>query len=146
MFLFEAAKHAVDVWVFQQRREQLPHLGGHMLEVVIHGDHHIARGVRQAAQRSLGLALVVHQVKPLYLRVCAGKGRYDLPGVVGGAVVDKDDLVLAALRAQCVRNGSREIPKPAPGPVDGNHHRYPSEGVPLLAGRWSGRRVGAERP
>src|SRR5690348_9224668 len=98
-----------------------------MLEVVVHRDHDVARGVGQAAERRPGLALVVHEVKPLHLRVRAGERAYDLPRVVGRAVVDEDDLVVARLRTQCICDRSSEIPEPAPGAVDGNDDRYPSE-------------------
>ena len=68
-------------------------LVGRVLEVSVHGDDHIALSLLKTAVESRALTVVAPELDSLDVAVLLRQLLDDVPGVVSGTVVDKDDLV-----------------------------------------------------
>jgi hypothetical protein len=77
-----------DIVALGQLGEQLRHLIGWMLEVVVHGDDDRVASSTNSRQQCVVLAVVAHQVDAIYRRLALHQGADDLPTLVTTPVVD----------------------------------------------------------
>ena len=94
-FLF-VARHEV-VALVNDHAVEGGNLVGRVLQVGVHGDNHVALGLVEAAIEGRTLAVVASELDAVHVPVLACEPLDDLPGAVGGAVVDEDNFVGVAV-------------------------------------------------
>ena len=90
--LLLVSRHEV-VAVFGYHLVEAGYLVGRVLQVGVHGDDHVAAGFLEPAIESGALAVIAAELYGVYVRVLGRELLYDLPRVVGGAIVDEDNLI-----------------------------------------------------
>ena len=90
--LLLVSRHEV-VAVFGYHLVEAGYLVGRVLQVGVHGDDHVAAGFLEPAIEGGALAVIAAELYGVYVRVLGRELLYDLPRVVGGAIVDEDNLI-----------------------------------------------------
>ena len=132
--------------------DELVQIGRIVLEIRVHGDDDLALRALETGRQAHRLAEVRAQADTADARIFAVQLGDDLPGVVGAAVVDEDELVADAARLEAVAHPVRQLGQ-AFGLVeagDDDRHERDGDGEPTarlerelgLEGR---RRLGHQR-
>src|SRR5581483_1527712 len=119
----EAAVNEVEV-ARLQGVEQHRNLFGQVLEVVVHGDDHIAPRMAEAAHQRVVLTEIPHELNRGHdPRITLVQPLHDSPRLVGAAVVNENDLELSAPGRQHLDDAAYELLQRAGRAVHRNNHR-----------------------
>ena len=92
--LFDLRRAINDIESLFQLFEQSRDFFGWLLQIVIHRHDYIVFCRANAAEQSIMLAIVAHEIEATHRRVARGEFGDYVPASVPAAVVDQDDLVL----------------------------------------------------
>lgn len=120
-FLFETADH--EIVTFHETLGQLADLLGRILQVVIHGDDHVARGVFQSDEIGVVLAGILQEVDADHFRILCREPLDHQPAVVRARIVDQHDLALPALRPEVVEGPADRVREEVGAAIDRDHDR-----------------------